>query len=289
LTFFEQVQEYRATVPQTVPEAETSEADSLTGGHFAKVWRGLDLGAGYTAHFQEMGTTLGHRPTTFSNDLEGRVGWGDPRRVRLVASGVDTKNNLVIQLGAFASNRSLRMQAETTRFFGWHLRGSVERARVEYLSVSGDVKSDATNFTGQIEQRRLSFGVAHQTSAGAGALFPATVAALQTISIPLPLSELVATPLLNRISHVDTATLILHVRRQFDVAADFLSEKDVLALSQARFLTGEISGRYHLGKIGIQGGFGSYRVSNDVAPARTGTLMNRYFLRVSRDFNLIRR
>jgi hypothetical protein len=272
-----------------VPEAETSETDSFTGGHFAKVWRGLDLGATYTGHFQLMGTTLGHHPTTFSNGLEGRVGWGDPRRVRLVASGTDTKDNLVVQLGAFASNRNLRLQAETTRLFGWHLRGSVERARVEFLSVSGDIKSDSTNFTGQIEQRRLMLSVAHQTSAGAGALFPAAVAAEQEISIPLPLSELVATPLLNRLSHVDTATLALHVRRQFDVAADFMWERDVLALSQARFLTAEVSGRYRWGKLGVQAGFGTYRIESATAPTQTGTLMNRYFLRVTRDFRIIGR
>ena len=289
LSFFQQFQDYRVTAVQAVPEAESSEADSLTGANFAKVWRGLDLGAGYAAHFQLMGTTLDHHPTSFSNDLEGRVGWGDPRRVRLVASGLDSKYNLVIQLGAFTSNRSLRLQAETTRLFGWHLRGSVERARVEYLSVSGDIKSDSTNFTGQIEQRRVAFSVGRQTSAGAGALFPAIVAVEQTISVPLPLSELVATPLLNRFSHVDTAMLILHVRRQLDVLADFMSERDVLTLSQARFLTAEVSGRYQLGKLGIQAGFGSYRISNVVAPTQTGTLLNRYFLRVTRDFKILGR
>jgi hypothetical protein len=289
LSFFEQLQDYRVTATQVVPEAETSEADSYTGAQFAKLWRGFDVGAGYTAQFQLMGTTLDHHPTTFSNNFEGRVAWGDPRRVRLVASGVDSKYNLVIQLGAYTTNQELRMQAETTRLLGWHLRGAVERVHLEYLSVSGDVKTDATNFTGQIEHRRVALSLGHETSSGAGALFPGIVATEQEISVPLPLSELVATPLLNRVSRVDTAALILHLRRQLDVLADFMSEKDVLTLSRARFLTAEVSGRYRLGKIGIQVGFGSYRISNVVSPAESGTLFNRYFFRVTRDFRLLGR
>ena len=229
VTLFQQVQEYRVTAVQGVAEAETSEFDSMSGASFGRAWRGLELGGTYTGHFQLLGTTLGHHPATFSNDVEGRVAWGDPRRVRLVASGVDSRYNLVDELGGFSSTRSLRLQAETTRLFGWHLRGSAERARLEYLSVSGDIKSDTTNYTAQIQQRRLSLSGGHQTLAGAGALFPAVVSAEQWLSIPLPLSELVATPLLNRIARVDTATAALRLRRQFDVAADYMSERDLLS------------------------------------------------------------
>jgi hypothetical protein len=199
---------------------------------------------------------------------------------------VDSKYNLVDQLGGFTTNRSLRLQAETTRLFGWHLRGSAERARLEFLSVSGDIKSDSTNFAAQVEQRRLALSVGHQTSTGAGALFPAIVTAQQWLSTPLPLSELVATPLLNRLSHLDTAAVALHVRRQFDVSADYMSERDVLALSQPRFRTVDVSARYHVGKLGIQAGFGSYRIENITVPLRTGNFLNRYFLRVTRDFKI---
>jgi hypothetical protein len=233
-----------------------------------------------------LGTTLGRHPTTFSNDLEGRVGWGDIRRVRLVASGVDSRYNLVDQLGGFSSTRSLRLQAETSRLFGWHLRGSAERARLEYLSVGGDIKSDTTNYAAQVQQQRLALSAAHQTSAGAGALFPATLSAEQFLSVPLPLSELVATPLLNQLSRVDTAAATLRVRKRFDVSADYSSEKDVLAFSQPKFRTVDVSARYHLGKVGIQAGFGSYRIENITVPIRTGSFLNRYYLRVTRDFKI---
>jgi hypothetical protein len=287
-SLFEQVQDYHITAVETAgqPEAETSLADSLSGVSYVRIWRGLDLGARYAGDLQVGGTNLGHHPTTFSNDFDGRVAWGNPRRVRLVASGVDSRYNLVDQLGGFSTNRSARLQAETTRLRGWHLRGSAERTGLEFLSVSGEVKSDTTNFTAQIEQRRLVLSGGRQTSTGAGALFPALVSAQQWLSIPLPLNELVATPLLNRLSHVDTAALVVHVRRQFDVSADYMSEKDVLALSQPRFRTMDFSARYHVGRLGIQAGFGSYRIENITVPLRTGNLLNRFFLRVTRDFKI---
>jgi hypothetical protein len=154
------------------------------------------------------------------------------------------------------------------------------------MSVSGDIKSDTTNYSAQVQQRRLALSVGHQTFAGAGALFPAIVSAEQFLSIPLPLSELVTTPLLNRISHVDTAAATLRVRRQFDVSADFTSERDQLALSQEKFRTVDVSARYRVGKFGIQAGFGSYRIENATVSLPTGNLLNRYFVRLSRDFKI---
>jgi hypothetical protein len=284
VTLFQQVQEYFVTAVQGVAEAETSEFDSMSGASFTRLWRGLQLGGTYTGHLQELGTNLGNHPVTFSNDVEGRVGWGAIRRVRLLASGVDTRDNLVEELGGFSTTRSFRLQAESTRFLSWHLRGSVERAHLEFLSVSGDIKSDTTNYAVQVQQWRLALSGGHQTLAGAGALFPATVSAEQWLSVPLPLSELVATPLLNRISNVDTATATLRVRKQFDVSADYMSESDVLTGSQAKFRTADVSARYRFGKFGIQAGFGSYRIENIVLPVQTGNIMNQYFLRVTRDF-----
>jgi len=152
--------------------------------------------------------------------------------------------------------------------------------------MSGDIRSDTTNYAAQIQQRRLALSVGHQTLAGAGALFPAIVSSEQWLSTELPLSELVATPLLNRIARVDTAAAALRVRRQFDVSADYMSERDQLALSQAKFRTVDVSARYHVGKIGIQAGFGSYQIENITVPSRTGNLVNRYFVRVTRDFKI---
>ena len=286
VTLFQQVQEYFVTAVQGVPEAETSEVDSLSGVSYGRVWRSLEFAGTYAGHVQELGTTLGHHPTTFSNDLEGRVAWGDTRRVHLVATGVDSRYNLVDQLGGFSSTRSAGLRAETTRLFGWHLRGSVERDRLEYVSVSGDIKSDTTNYSAQLQQRRLALSVGHQTFAGAGALFPALVSAEQFLSTSLPLSELVATPLLNRISHVTTAAAALRVRRQLDVTADFTSEKDQLTLSTEEFRTVDVSARYRLGKFEIQAGVGSYRIENVVVPTQSGNLLNRYFVRLSRDFKI---
>jgi len=284
VTLFQQVQEYFVTTVPGVGEAETSEFDSMTGAAFGRMWRGFELGGSYSGHFQELGTTLGHHPATFSNDLQGRVSWGDVRRVRLTASGIDSKYNLVEELGGFTTNRSLRLQAETTRLRGWHLQGSAERARLEYLSASGDVKTNTTNYSAQVEKGRVALGAGRQALAGAGALFPALVTAQQWLGLPLPLGELVATPLLNRLSHVNTAAATLRLRRQFDVSANYMSERDQLAASEPKFRTIDVSARYHIGKLGIQAGFGSYRIENITVPLRTGNLLNRYFLRISRDF-----
>jgi hypothetical protein len=192
----------------------------------------------------------------------------------------------VDQLGGFSTNRSARLQAETTRLFGWHLRGSAERTMVEFLSASGDIKSNSTNFSAQVQQRRLSLSGSHQTLTGVGALFPAVVAAEQWLSVPLPLNELVATPLLNRLSHVTTAAATLRVRQQFDVSADYMNERDVLALSQPKFRTVDVGARYRVGKVRIQAGFGQYRIENITVPVRTGNFLNRYYLRVTRDFKI---
>ena len=288
LDLFQQFQQYRVTPVQSagVVEAETSLTDSRSGAFFTKGWRGLDLAARYTGDLQMGGTNLGHHPTTFSNDVDGRVAWGNPRRVRLVATGVDSRYNIVDELGGFSSNRSVRLQAETGRLRGWHLRGDAERGRVEFLSASGDVISDTLNYSAQIEGRRLSVSGGHQTSTGAGALFPAIVTAEQWLSVPLPLNELVATPLLNRLSHIDTAAAALRVRKQFDVSADYMNERDVLALSQPRFRTAEVSARYRVGRVSVQAGFGEYRIENITIPLRTGNSFNRYFLRVTRDFKI---
>jgi len=288
LELFQQLQEYRVTGVQLagVTEVETSLTDSLTGASVTRTWKGLDLAGRYAGDLQAAGTSLGHHPTTFSNDINGRVGWGKARRLRLVLSGVDSRNNLVDELGGFTTNRSLRLQAETSRLRNWHLRGSVERSGVEFLGVSGDIKSHNTNFSAQIEGRRLSLSGGHQALAGAGALFPALVSAEQWFSIPLPLSELVATPLLNRLSHTDTAAATFRVRRNLDVSGDYMNERDVLALSQPRFRTAEVSARYRIGRVSIQAGFGQYRIENITIPLNTGNLFNRYFVRVTRDFKL---
>lgn len=121
---------------------------------------------------------------------------------------------------------------------------------------------------------------------GVGALFPAIVSSEQFLSVPLPLSELVATPLLNRLSHVDTAAGSFRLRRQLDIAGDFMSERDVLNLSRPSFRTIDVNVRYHLGKVGIEGGVGSYRLENIAIPIRTGNLLNRYYVRVSREFKI---
>jgi hypothetical protein len=292
LSLFQQVQEYfvralpAVSATQTPLEGETSETDSLSGVTFARAWRGLELTARYAGHLQVLGTNLGHHPATFANDLQGRVAWGDARRLRLIASGVDSRYNLVDQLGGFTTTRNLRLQAERALLLGWHLRGSVERDWLEYLNLSGDIKSNSTNFSVQMEHKRVALSAGRTTSVGAGALFPAIVSAEQWLSVPLPLSDLVATPLLNSISRVETAAASVHVRRQFDVVADFMSERDLLALSRVRFRTVDVSGRYRVGKLTIQAGYASYRIENATVAIRTGTLLNRYFVRVSRDFKV---
>jgi hypothetical protein len=65
-----------------------------------------------------------------------------------------------------------------------------------------------------------------------------------------------------------------------------MSESDVLATSQPRFRTADVSGRYRVGKVNIQAGFGYYRIENITIPLRNGNSLNRYYIRVTRDVKI---
>ena len=76
------------------------------------------------------------------------------------------------------------------------------------------------------------------------------------------------------------------MRKNLDVSADYNSEKDQLTSSLVKFRTMDVSARYYLGKFGIQAGYGSYRTENAIVAIQTGNSLNRYFLRVTRDFKI---
>ncbi len=284
LWLFQEIRYYHRRPPDTTFEVSRSVTEALPGASVMKIWHGLELEATYTGHVQLMGTNLGNRTHTLSNEAEGRLGWGDARHVRLLATARYGKLNLVDQLGGFSRDRRLRLEAETSRLHRLVLRFTAEHTSTELLNLSGDTRFDATNLGLHLDHRRISLGIVRTLGEGAGALFPEDVRRRQLITIPLPLGVLFFTPLLDRTTRTTAAFLVLRLRRNLDLSGNWRLERNVFSTSTQRFRQAELLARYRLGKFTFESGFSNYRTEVLAAPRLTGTNINRYLLRVARDF-----
>lgn len=286
IRFFEAVR-YQHVTPVS-PSVETREAlsESLSGVSYQKNWHGLDLISSYTGHLQFMGTNLGNRSHTFSNDLQGQAGWGSTRQARLVASASYAKLNLVDQLNGFTQEQRFRVDAETRAVRNLMIRFTADHSRIELLNQAGDAAQTGTSFGVQAEHRRFGASFTHTLGDGAGAVFPETLRMNFVISVPLPLDQLVRSPLLNRTSRGNSAALVLRLRRNLDFYASWRTQRDVLAASAFRFRTFEARARYRVGKVTIDFGFGSFRNESMIGATPNGLRTNRYLLRIARDFRL---
>jgi hypothetical protein len=285
LRVFEEVRYYHNSPFTTKYENQTSLTESLTGFAVQKRLRGFDLNGSYGLRYDFMGTNFNNNAHTWSNDVNARLGWGNVRRVHLSGSYRYDKYNYVQQIGGFSTDKRYGVEAETTALPGFRLRGGVERGQLELLNISGDINNHYTNYTAQIETRKIMLTGARGVNDGAGALFPTDVMQQQFVTASLPLAQLLATPLLGRFTRTSSVAATARLRRNFDLGADWRRENDLLFRALQNYRIWEVRGEYRLGKITLDAGVGNMFTQVNTNINTSGSKINRYYIRIRRDFN----
>lgn len=250
-------------------------------------WHSFDFAGSYTGRFQIAGTTLDRSPNSWSNSFTGRVGWGDARRLRLTASGQDLRLNLVEQIGGFTDQKRAALEAETHWVRRFRLRASGEYSQVELLNLSGNTRNKTVAYSVSGEHRRFAVSYTNSFVDGAGALFPLGLIDQQFLVIPLPIGQLVATPLLNRKTHAQGVSFLGKPRRNLEVQFAWRSEDTELLASDQTFDVIQANARYRLGKFTLEGGY--WRNINDVTviTGLTGNRLALWYFRIGRDFRIL--
>jgi hypothetical protein len=285
LRVFEEMRYFHTTPLTPQFESQTSLAESLTGLTFQKRLRGFDVSTTYALRYSLMGTNLNNNAHTWSNDVDARVGWGNIRRVHLTGMYRYGKYNYVQQIGGYSLDNRYGARAETTALPGLRLSGEAEQGRLQLLNISGKVTMDYTNYRAQIETRKIIIMGMRGLNDGAGGFFPADLIQPGFITVPLPIAELVATPLLTRITRITGASVTVRLRRDFNLGADWRRENDLLFSSLQNYRIWEVRGQYRLGKITVEGGVGNLFNRITTEPSVNGLRINRYYVRIRRDFN----
>jgi hypothetical protein len=267
-------------------ESETSFLESSSGVSVVKRWHGLDLSGTYTGRLQTLGTNFGHTGRTWSNNGDTRVGWGDARKVRLTGNYRYDRLNLVQEIGGFSQFNVYGGQAETTRFWGVRLSGGVDHGNVEILNLSGDTKRTYNNYMAQLESRRFHLMASRGLNDGSGSIFPNPLTGQFFITVPLPVSQLFATPLLNINSQSTNFSLTARPRNSLEIGAYFRKENDVLVSSTQNYRLWEIRAQYRIGKISMDAGLGNLHSEINQNHSMSGLGINRYWFRIRRSFNL---
>lgn len=278
---------YTRTTPnaRAVEAQETlAEAQSTIG--VQKSWHQVDFDASYGPRLQRLTTNLGRSTHAFSNDFTGRIMWGDMRRVRLGGSYRRSNLNLLEQLGGFTKNRDFRFDAESQRFHPFSFRAGIGRGEVELVNLSGRTAQNFTLFNFQANHPRLSLGISQSLGDGAGAVFPGISLDREFLIIPLPVGSLVITPLLNRTTRSRSADVMVRLHGRLEVGADYRSEKNLFFASRQDYRVIEIRGRYRIGKMTFEAGLGNFLTRIGTLPGISGNRINRYFIRVGRDFKI---
>lgn len=267
-------------------ESQTSFTDTSSTLEANHRWKRFDFLGAYTGRFQLAGTTLENKPNSWSNSFIGRVGWGDARFLHLVASAQDTHLNLVEQIGGFSDEKRVALEAETHRVKYFRLHGGADYSQVELLNSSGDTRNRMLTYSAAADHRLFTLAYANSFLDGAGALFPLGLLDHQFLVIPLPIGQLIATPLLNRSTHLQTITFLGRPRRGLEASITWRSEDTVLAASEQTFNVLQADTRYHIGKFTVEGGYS--RNLNDVTfiTGLTGTRLAIWYFRIGRDFKV---
>jgi len=282
---FQDVTYQHLTPISDIFESSTSFFQSASGISVMKRWRGFDFNTTYTGRFQTLGTNLSNRGNTFSNNVDSRVAWGDPKNVRLTGTYRYDKLNFVEQLGGFTQFNTYGLHAETTRLWGVRVAGGAERGRVDILNLAGDNRRNFTNYLVEIEHRRFQFNASRGLEAGAGSIFPTPLLGSFFIAQPLPIAQLIGTPLLDRTSRSTNVSLMVRPKDNLDVGAYFRREDDLLFTSNQGYRLWEIRGQYKIGKVSVEAGVGSLRSSINQFDSMSGLRINRYWFRIRRTFN----
>lgn len=282
-------QDVRYTHSTPIPgvvESETSFTDTDSTVTAEHRWHSFDFLGSYTGRFQMAGTTLDNNPNQWSNSGMGRIGWGDVRYLHIVASAQDENLNLVEQIGGFTHEKRLSGEIESDRVRPFRLRAAADYMQIELLNISGDTRDKIVTYTGSVEHRLFSVVYTKSYSDGAGALFPLPLINPNFIVIPLPINQLIATPLLNRKTNADSVTFLAKPRRRLEAAVTWRLEEDILATSDQQYNILQADARYHLGKFTFEGGYSRnfYDVTNLTGP--TGTRLAIWYFRIGRDFRV---
>jgi hypothetical protein len=276
---------YITPVPGAL-ESETSFTDTASTVLAEHRWHSFDFLGSYTGRFQMARTTLDNTPNQWSNSLMGRVAWGEVRKLHVVATGQDENLNLVEQIGGFTRQQRAGVELETHRVRFFHLRAGGDYMQIELLNISGDTRSKIVTYTGSVEHRLFSLTYTKSFSDGAGALFPLSLLNPQFVVTPLPITQLIATPLLNRTMHAQAITFQCKPRRRLEASVSWRDEDDLLPASDQQYNIVQADARYHLGKFTLEGGYTKnlYDVTNLTIP--TGTRLAIWYFRIGRDFKV---
>lgn len=286
LSVFEDVRYFRIQQPPATIELREALTESLTGANYQKSWRGFLFSAGYTGRLQAVRTNRNARAHTFSNDWEGRVAWGKVHTLRLTGSARYSKLNLVEQLNGFSQDRRFRLEATTERLRSFRLDAAAEHLRVALLNLGGRTEINTTNFNVQLSHRRGSLAVSRTLGEGAGAVFPADVIAGRRLSLPLPVGQLIDTPLLDRTTRITALQGALRLARNLDLYAQWRTERNLFASSTQKFRILDARLRYRIGKLSLDAGWARYRSAIAMPESLSGLRVNRYFFRIARDFQV---
>ncbi|MGE5323465.1 MAG: hypothetical protein ACM3SW_11410 [Actinomycetota bacterium] len=282
-------QDVRETFSTPVPgvtESETSFTDTASSVTAEHRWHRFDFLGSYIGRFQMADTTLDNTPTQWSNSGMGRIAWGDVRYLHVIATVEDQNLNLVEQIGGFTHQKRAALELETHRVKSFRLRASGDYMQVELLNISGDTRDKIVTYTGSAEHRLFTVVYSKIFSDGAGALFPLSLINPQFLVIPLPIDQLIATPLLDRRMNADTVTFLCKPRRRLEAAVSWRREEDQLQTSDQEYNILQADARYHLGKFTLEGGYSRnlFDVTNLTGP--TGTRLAIWYFRIGRDFKV---
>jgi len=270
-----------------VVESQLSYTDTDSTIEASHRWRSFDFTGSYTGRFQIDSTTLDQTPSSWSNSFTGRVAWGDARNLHVAVSAMDNHLNLVEQIGGFTDEKRVGFEAETHRIRSLRLRVAAEDSQVDLLNVSGNTRSKMVTYSAAADHRLFNVDYTNAFLDGAGALFPLGLVDHQFIVIPLPIGQLVNTPLLNRTTHAQTVSFLGRPRRRLEVSLAWRTEDTVLAASEETFNVLQTDARYRLGKFTVEGGYS--RNLNDVTiiTGINGTRLAIWYFRIGRDFKLL--
>lgn len=286
LRLLQEVRTIRLSPATGVIESRTSFSETASTVSAEQRWRGLDLMASYTGRFQLTGTTLSHLPNSWSNSYRGRVGWGNVRYVRLSGFAQNTRLNLVEQIGGFTNEKSVGLEAETHSLKYFRLRANADYSQVELLNISGDTRNKITSISVQADQRLVTIAFTKSFMDGAGALFPIGLIDTQFLVISLPLSQLIATPLLDRTTHAQTFSLTGRPLRRLEVSLAWRTEDTKLSASDQTFDILQTGARYRLGKFSFEGGYSRFLNDVTVIAGLSGNRLSIWYFRIGRDFRI---
>lgn len=285
-TLFQDLRYFYTRPPETELEVRKTLTESLSGVNYRTHWRGIELSASYIGRLQAIRTTRGARAHTFSNDIEGRINWGQLRSVRLSGSVRYGKLNLVEQLNGFSEDRRLRLEAQSDWLQPFRLQAWAENTKIVLLNLSGRTETEQTHLGLQVHHRRLSFSAGRTFGEGAGALFPAGVVPRLRLTQPLPVEQLLASPLLERTTRSTVLQWVLRPRQQLDFNAQWRTEHNLFAHSDQRFQILELWARYRLAKVTLESGWAQYRTTITLPNASSGLRIRRFHLRLMREFTV---